>query len=111
LLGVLQENLDKCGLYTEKLYGHLRKNGFSPENTYLRINDFDHFEAIVCVPEENFVDHRFLEMYRYTSRLEGDAKDRFFVEFSFLGFEDGYNRGAMESDGYALKYGRENHEA
>jgi len=104
LLRVLRENVGRCADLTDKLLFYIEEKGFSAENAYLRINDIDLMEVMVCVPEGDFLDDGFLEVYGRAMEIEKEAIEDgggLRVEFSFLDFdEQGYNAKMLAADGY-----------
>jgi len=114
LAKALAGNIAKCGDYVQRLFRHLRAQGFAPREAFLRINDIDLFDIMVCVPKRDFWNEDFGEAYRCTWGIkdELEASDAgFSIEFSFLGFHDNYSMDKIFEDGFVLKYGGTGHAA
>jgi len=109
----LMGNVAKCGDHIEAIFQYIVERGYRPKTAFIRINRFDLFDIMVCVPGKDFWDDGFIEVYDYAAKLEDKVEDSgegFSVEFSFLGFYNGYDEDAISSDGFILEY-RGRHEA
>lgn len=107
LVKTLEQNVDKCGSYTESIISYLKELKINPKDAFLRISKFDLFDVIICVPEKEFLNERFFEVYDYVSDFEdqyNSVKDNTFeVEFSFLDFQNDYCVKTLNSDGYIFR--------
>lgn len=106
LVKALNENVDKCGEYTEKIIQHLHSLDIRSKDAFLRINKFDLFNILVCVPEKDFLDEKFFDVYDFVTEFEdkkNSSDNTFAIEFSFLDFNDKYCVRTINSDGYILR--------
>src|SRR5690606_3767408 len=108
LVKALEQNVDKCGDYTEQILNYLKGLKIDPKDAFLRISKFDLLKVIICVPEKDFLNERFFEVYDYVSDFEdqnNSANDNTFeIEFSFLDFQNDYCVKTLNSDGYILRF-------
>ena len=106
LVRALNENVDKCGEYTEEIIKHLHSLGIQSKDAFLRINKYDLFNVLVCVPEKDFIDEKFFSVYDFVTEFEdqlNSSDGTFAIEFSFLDFNDQYCVRTINSDGYILR--------
>lgn len=108
LVKALDENIDKCGTYTENVLKRLTEFDIKAQDAFLRINNFDFFNILVCIPEKDFLDDKFFHVYDFITEFE-DSKNtpenNLTVEFSFLDFNSDFDYcvNKINSDGYILR--------
>lgn len=107
LVKTLNENVDKCGSYTEEVIKYLNGLEITPKDVFLRINKFDLLNVLICVPEKDFLSEKFFAVYDFITGFEDEKNslnDTFSLEFSFLDFQDNYCMSTINGDGYILRF-------
>ncbi|TDS11746.1 hypothetical protein [Sphingobacterium paludis] len=107
LVKALNENVDKCGSYTEQILHHLKELGIESKDSFLRINKFDLFNVLICVSERDFLKEEFFSVYDFVTDFEDEkntSDNTFAIQFSFLDFQTDYCINTINSDGYILKF-------
>jgi hypothetical protein len=103
----LDQNVGKTVEQTDLLIEHLASKGFHPLAAYIKIDDWDSFNVLVTVPDEEWCDIRFLEVFDYIMKEEERAENEFYtVETNFCGIPndpDSFNEKLVFFDGFIFK--------
>ena len=102
---LLNENLDKAYDHTSQIIKELKKRNFGFHSALLKIHDWDEFEVLIIVPQEDFLDEGFLEIYNLLPKYEKDfEEDTYQINFSFVDFDKSLDESKVEADGFLLEY-------
>jgi hypothetical protein len=103
----LDRNVGKTVEQTNLLIEHLTSKGFHPISAYIKIDDWDTFTIMITVPDEEWCDMRFLEVFDYVKDVEESAENEFYsLEIHPFGIPDepdAFNEQLVFFDGFILK--------
>jgi hypothetical protein len=103
----LDQNVGKTVEQTDRLVEHLASKGFHALTVYIKIDDWDTFTLMVTVPDEEWCDPQFLEVFNYVKEVEEHTESDFYrLEIHFCGIPDGpdaFNEQLAFYDGFVLK--------
>jgi hypothetical protein len=103
----LDRNVSKTIEQADLLVEHLTSNGFHPISAYIKIDDWDSFTILMPVPDEEWCDMRFLEVFNYIKDAEERASSEFYnLEIHPFGISDepdSFNEQLVFYDGFILK--------
>ncbi len=103
VLAQIKQNTAEAARLSNLLLEQLVKKGIKPGLTRLRIASLDHLEVIIEVPEKDFINKKFLNIYDLANRLENEAQsDLFSVSFAFLGVDKKIDEAHLRSDGFTF---------
>jgi hypothetical protein len=104
LLINLSDNINKTGNYTSDIIKHIRKEGFKPESTYLKIETWNFFKILITLPEKEYLSKKFLQIYNFISKFEEKVNGELYrLEISFVE-TTGLDESFVQSDGFILKH-------
>ncbi|WP_145860822.1 hypothetical protein [Pedobacter suwonensis] len=105
LYNSLQQNVDACAVITKSVLEYLKKINIESDTAFLKINNWDNFNIILPVKEEDFLDEKFLSVYDFASDLEEKSiNDTFNFGVSFLDYTEKLNEHNLQCDGFILKF-------
>jgi hypothetical protein len=102
----LDRNVSKTVEQTYRLVEHLSGLGFHPLAAYVKIDDWDTFAILMPVPDEEWCEMRFLDVFDYVIKTEQCASGEFYsLEIQLFGIPDmqSLNEQSVFADGYILK--------
>jgi hypothetical protein len=102
----LDRNVSKTIEQTDKLVEHLAKREFHPVAAYMKIDSWDAFTVIVTVPDMEWCDPKFLEIFDYVIETEKHTSNEFYnLEIQIFGIPDvdNLNEQSIFADGFVLK--------
>jgi hypothetical protein len=102
----LDRNVSKTIEQTNRLVEHLAVRGFHPIVAYMKIDSWDAFTVIVTVPDKEWCDPQFLEVFDYVIETEKHTSNEFYnLEIQLFGIPDidSLNEQSIFADGFILK--------
>jgi hypothetical protein len=102
----LDQNVRKTIEQTNLLIEHLASEDFHPVAVYIKIDDWDDFTILAAVPDDEWCDMRFLEVFKYVMEVEKCVANEFYrLEIQPFGTPDAesLNEQSIFADGYVLK--------
>jgi hypothetical protein len=82
----LDDNIKKTLVQTDRLVSHILSIGFHPQAAYMRIDGWDAFTILVTLPDDEWCDERFLEVFAYVCESEEILSGDFYsLETLFCG--------------------------
>jgi hypothetical protein len=104
----LDRNVRKTVEQADRLIDHLTSLEFHPFAAYIKIDEWDAFTIMVTVPDEEWCNPRFLEVFDYVKDAEEHTENDFYrLEFHFCGIPDGkpgsFNEKLVFYDGFIIK--------
>jgi hypothetical protein len=101
----LENNLQKAGEHTSKIISELKGKKYNIKTAFLKIHSWDEIEVIILLPQEQFLNPDFHEVYNLIAEYEEKFKeDLYSITFSFTDYDDSLDKEQMESDGFILEY-------
>ena len=104
LFNQFTKNVDRSKINVINLLTDIEKHGFKPLTAYIRFESFDVFQALISVPEEDFVKDGFLKVYDRAIKLEDEIQDELFsLNFSFIPISDNTIEESIIHDGFVIR--------
>jgi hypothetical protein len=103
----LGRNVAKTFEQADLLIEHLASRGFHPLSAYIKIDEWDVFTVMVTVPDDEWCDPLFLDIFNYVMKAEESTEDEFYsLQIHFCGIPDepdSFNEQSVFYDGFVLK--------
>lgn len=99
-----RNNLTNIGKKTESLIEVLRDKNFSPVSAILKIEDWDKFEVLIILPEEELLKDTISEIYEEIGKLIKESTSYFKFDFILAGKNKSFNWKKVSSDGFKLHH-------
>jgi hypothetical protein len=102
----LDLNVGKTVEQTDRLIEHLASKGFHILAVYIKIDDWDNFTILAAVPDDEWCDPQFLDVFNYVMEVEERVSNKFYrLEIQLFGVPDteSLNEQSIFADGYILK--------
>jgi hypothetical protein len=102
----LERNVRKTVEQADRFIEHLASMRFHPFSAYIRIDEWDTFTILVAVPDEEWCDPRFLEVFDYIIKAEQGVSNEFYnLEIQVFGAcgPESLNETSIFADGFILK--------
>jgi hypothetical protein len=105
VLDKLKNNIDKSGKHTSEILNYFKDQKFNPIAAYLKINSWDDFTILIVVPENEFIDPKFLPIYNYISKFESDVNEELYrLQIMICDTEGKIDDNYIKSDGFVFKH-------
>lgn len=106
----LEENLNRAAKHTSRVISEIKNKNFDVHSARLKIHDWDEVEVLIVVPQDHFLDSRFLEIYDLINEYEKEFSNEeqlYSITFSFIDYAESLDQEQIESDGFLLEYNME----
>lgn len=101
ILDKLERNVELTWNYANEIYEHLREQGLNPKNSFLRINNWDSFNILFIIPEEQLLNKKIYDIYDFLSDFEEERRsDLFHFSISLCGYTEEFNDDKVFADGF-----------
>jgi hypothetical protein len=102
----LETNLDKAKNLSEKIYEMIKEDGFKCNRVKLKIKDIYNFSSIFLINENDYLNDRFLNIYKKSIRLKKEVNSDKTFDFTtiFAPINDEVEINNMLADGYIFSY-------
>ncbi|MGR3179304.1 MAG: hypothetical protein ACUZ8E_14735 [Candidatus Anammoxibacter sp.] len=98
-------NLNTAKQLCEKLSKLLLEKRIKFSTVFLKVKTITEFEAILIVPEKDFISDSFKSIYDlFVKNKQTTDNDTFDFSFNFMPHSKHINREKLSSDGYTLRY-------
>jgi hypothetical protein len=102
----LDDNLNTTVASVNQIVEHLKLQGFHPIAAYVKIENWDNFIIMVTIPDNEWCDPAFLNIFDYVFEIEEtSSNDLYNLDVHFCGISDEspLNEPYVFSDGFILK--------
>lgn len=104
LFNQFKENMEKSKEYIVQVLNIAEQYGFKPISAYIKAESFDMFQALIPVPENDFIHPDFLKVYSQSTALENKVRnDIYSINFSFLPISNQPYEENILSDGFFIR--------
>jgi ferritin len=102
----LDRNVSETVKQTDRIIKHLASKGFHPVTAYIKIDEWDAFTILVTVPDKEWCNPQFLEIFNYVIETEQHVSNEFYrLGIQLFGTPDAesINEQSIFADGFILK--------
>lgn len=100
----LKANIKESAHIASTITQLLRNIGIITESAYLKIINWNDFELLLFVPEQDLIGDNVIGIYSEIAEIEDNRKtDRFSISVSLSSKNESFSEKSLTSDGYNLK--------
>ncbi|UTA66668.1 hypothetical protein [Emticicia sp. 21SJ11W-3] len=101
----LSQNINKSAENINAIFGVFKEHEIRTISGFLRVNDWEDFDILIVVSEEDYLSEKMLDLYNFIGEFEDKVKEDFYkLSVSIIGVADTFDEGCVSSDGYIFKH-------